>query len=136
MKDLSQTLVMRAGKDGRWRESTASGREADLARLRSLARLLDTAIRLPGTSIRIGADAFLNVIPGAGTLFAKGLAAYLVFEARRLGVPRATLMRMIGNVGVDFVISAIPVIGWVGDVFFRANSRNIELLIRHLENNP
>ena len=75
---------------------------ATRARLAALARLLDTAIRIPGTDIRMGADAALNLIPGAGTLIAKGMSGYLIWEARRLGVPTGTLLRMLGNLGVDF----------------------------------
>ncbi len=112
---------------------TPSEIEATRSRLIALARLLDTAIRVPGTSFRVGADAVLNVIPGVGTIAAKGLAGYIIYEARRLGVPRATVMRMAANVGLDFVISAVPVVGWFGDAFFRANSRNIQLLIDHLD---
>lgn len=102
-------------------------------RLEALAAMLDTAFRIPGTSVRLGADAVLNVIPGVGTLVAKGLSSYIILEARRLGVPQGTLYRMIANVGIDFVISAIPVVGWFGDAFFRANSRNIQLLLDHID---
>lgn len=103
------------------------------ARLDTLARFLDSAFYIPGTSIRVGADAALNLIPGIGTLAAKTMASYVFFEARRMGAPRSTLMRMAGNIGVDFVISAIPFVGWFGDVFYRANLRNIELLRAHLD---
>jgi uncharacterized protein DUF4112 len=103
------------------------------ARLDALSRLLDSAARLPGTNIRFGADALLNLIPGVGLLTSKGLSAYLIWEARRLGVPTGTLMRMVGNVGVDFAISAVPLVGWVGDVFFRSNLRNMALLRDHLD---
>jgi Domain of unknown function (DUF4112) len=103
------------------------------ARLDSLARFLDSAIRVPGTNIHFGADALLNLIPGVGTLTSKGMSAYLIWEARRLGMPVPTLLRMAGNVGVDFVISATPVVGWAGDVFFRANLRNMALLRQHLD---
>ena len=103
------------------------------ARLDALARFLDSAVRVPGTDIRVGADALLNLVPGLGTLTAKGLAAYLVWEARRLGVPTSTLLRMIGHVGIDFAISAIPVVGWVGDAFYRSNMRNMALLRSHLD---
>jgi hypothetical protein len=88
---------------------------------------------VPGTNIRFGADALLNLIPGIGTLTSKGMSAYLIWEARRLGVPTGTLLRMVGNVGVDFAISAVPVIGWVGDVFYRSNLRNMALLRDHLD---
>jgi hypothetical protein len=103
------------------------------ARLDILARFLDSAVRVPGTNIRFGADALLNLIPGVGTLTSKGMSAYLIWEARRLGVPMSTLLRMVGNVGLDFVISAIPLVGWVGDVFYRANLRNMGLLREHLD---
>ena len=105
---------------------------ATRARLAALARALDTAVAIPGTNIRMGADALLNLIPGAGTLFAKALSGYLIWEARRLGVPASTLMRMIGNLGIDAAISIVPVAGWVGDIFFRANKRNLALLDAHL----
>jgi hypothetical protein len=102
-------------------------------RIETLARFLDSAVRVPGTNIRFGADALLNLIPGVGTLTSKGMSGYLIWEACRLGVPMSTLLRMIGNVGVDFVISAIPLVGWVGDVFYRSNLRNIDLLRKHLD---
>jgi Domain of unknown function (DUF4112) len=103
------------------------------ARLDSLARFLDSAIRVPGTNVRFGADAPLNLIPGIGSLTSKGMSAYLIWEAHRLVAPMTTLLRMAGNVGVDFVISAIPMAGWVGDVFFRSNLRNMALLRKHLD---
>jgi hypothetical protein len=103
------------------------------ARLDGLARFLDSAIRVPGTNVRFGADALLNLIPGVGTLTSKGMSAYLIWEAHRLGVPMPTLLRMAGNIGVDFMISAIPVLGWVGAVFFRSNLRNMALLRSHLD---
>lgn len=102
-------------------------------RLETLARFLDSAVRVPGTNIRFGADALLNLIPGVGTLTSKGMSAYLIWEARRLGVPMSTLLRMVGNVGLDFLISAIPLVGWVGDVFYRSNLRNMDLLREHLD---
>lgn len=118
-------------------EITADADRAALhARLDALAQLLDSAIRIPGTSVRIGADAALNIIPGVGTLVAKGLSSYIIFEARRMGVPKTTLLRMIANLGIDFVISAIPFAGWVGDAFYRSNLRNIALLKAHLERQP
>jgi hypothetical protein len=102
-------------------------------RLDTLARFLDSAICVPGTNIRFGADALLNLIPGVGTLTSKGMSAYIIWEARRHGVPMSTLLRMVGNVGVDFAISAVPLVGWVGDVFYRSNLRNMALLRDHLD---
>ncbi len=88
---------------------------------------------MPGTNIGFGADALLNLIPGGGTLTSKGMSAYLIWEARRLGAPMSTLLRMMGNVGADFVVSAVPLLGWVADVFYCSNLRNMALLRDHLD---
>lgn len=114
--------------------SERAGREERArARLEAIARVLDSAWRVPGTDLRFGADAALNLLPGLGLVASKGVSAYLIWEARRLGVPFGTLLRMVGNVGLDAVISAVPLAGWVGDVFFRANLRNMALLRAHLD---
>lgn len=113
--------------------ASSLSRRDTLARLDALARLLDAAVRVPGTNVRVGADALLNLVPGVGTLVAKGLASYPILEARRHGVPAGTLLRMAGNVVVDFAINAVPIVGWFGDAFYRANKRNLALLRAHLE---
>lgn len=105
-------------------------------RLDALARVLDSAARVPGTNVRVGADALFNLVPVVGPLATKALSAYLVWEARRLGVPPATLGRMLGNVGLDVALGVVPVVGWLGDVFFRANERNLDLLRAHLDPAP
>lgn len=104
-----------------------------LKRLDRLAWLLDAAFRVPVIGTRVGADALLNFIPGAGVVFAKGLSAWIIWEARRLGVPKEVLAKMLANLGIDFAISLVPLAGWVGDAFFRANLRNMALLREHLE---
>lgn len=112
--------------------SPARSRAETIERLDAIARLLDAAVRVPGTNVRVGADAVLNLIPGIGTVVAKGVSAYLVWEARRHGLPTLTICKMAGRVGIDFAISAIPVVGWFGDAFYRANLKNIDELRRHL----
>ncbi|MGE0226510.1 MAG: DUF4112 domain-containing protein [Acetobacteraceae bacterium] len=112
---------------------TATRHAGARTRLEAIARLLDSAWHIPGTGIRVGLDPVLNLIPGAGLLASKGVSAYLIWEAHRLGVPSGTLMRMIGNVAVDALISVVPLAGWIGDIFYRANLRNMRLLRRHLD---
>ena len=102
------------------------------ARLEVIADLLDSRWRIPGTGIRFGADALLSLLPGLGPVASTVISGYLIWEAHRLGVSTGTMLRMIGNVGLDGLISAVPVAGAVGDVFFRANRRNMALLRRHL----
>lgn len=99
-----------------------------MRRLDAIARLLDSVVRIPGTRITVGADALLNLVPGAGLLAAKSVSAYLIWEARRLGAPAPLLARMVGHVALDAALSALPVVGWFGDVFYRANVKNMALL--------
>jgi hypothetical protein len=106
--------------------------EAAQERLDAIARTLDSAIGIPGTRMRIGADMLLNFVPGIGFAISKGIAGYLVWEARRLGAPRRTLLRMMGNLGIDAAFSAVPVLGWAADVVWRSNDRNMALLREHL----
>ena len=113
--------------------TTDSRHDAARLRLDALARLMDSALRVPGTNIRFGADALLNLFPGAGTVLSTGVSAYLVWEAHQLGAPKSLMARMAANVAVDSLISIVPVVGWVGDVFFRANLRNTTLLREHLD---
>jgi hypothetical protein len=108
-------------------------RRAALERLEHLARLLDTALVIPGTSFRFGADAIIGLVPGIGDIITTAISAYIVIEARRLGAPRHLIARMIGNVALDGVIGAVPLVGDVFDAMWRGNVRNIRMLRRYLE---
>src|SRR5690606_21112053 len=92
-----------------------------LARVTRLARIMDAAIAIPGTRIRLGADAVLGLAPGVGDLIAKIASAYILYEAHQMGLPKHKLLRMGGNVLVDLVFGSVPVAGDVFDVFWRAN---------------
>jgi len=104
-----------------------------LARARTLARLLDSAARVPGTGIRFGADAVLGLVPGLGDVAGAALAGYLVLLAQRLGAPRAVVLRMLGNVAVDTIGGTVPLIGDLFDVAYKSNLRNLALLERAIE---
>jgi hypothetical protein len=104
-----------------------------LARGRTLARLLDTAITIPGTGVRFGADAVLGLVPGLGDVAGALLGAYLVLLAQRLGAPRSVVLRMLGNVALDTVAGSVPIAGDLFDVAFKSNTRNVALLEGALE---
>lgn len=102
-----------------------------IERLDRLATLLDTAFVLPGTNIRFGADALIGLVPGIGDSVTTALAAWIVYEAHKLGVPRRVLIRMMGNVAIDGLVGSVPVLGDLFDVAFRANRRNVRILREH-----
>jgi uncharacterized protein DUF4112 len=98
----------------------------------ALARALDAAVRIPGTNVRVGIDAVIGLVPGVGDVAGSAIAAYIVLAAARRGAPPSLLARMLLNVAVDTALGAVPVIGDVFDVAWRANSRNVALLERHV----
>ena len=104
-----------------------------LARLKLLARIMDTALRIPGTRIRLGADSALGLVPGAGDIAALAISCFALLEAWRLGAPPRIMIRMIGNVAIDTGLGAIPVAGDLFDLFFKSNTRNLKLLLEHFE---
>lgn len=109
-------------------EHAGSAADADaLAEARRIAWLLDEAVRLPG-GIRFGLDGVLGLIPGIGDLLGLLAAGRIVDIARRQGVPPGALMRMVGNIGIDALIGAIPIAGDLFDFGFKANARNVDLL--------
>lgn len=102
-----------------------------LARARALTRLLDTALRVPGTGIRFGLDPILGLVPGLGDVAGAVLAGYMVLLAGRSGASRTLIFRMLANIAVDTVGGTLPVVGDAFDVAFKSNSRNLALLERH-----
>ena len=106
--------------------------EAAVQRMRFVARLLDDSIRLPGTKFKIGLDPIIGVLPVAGDAVAAALSGYIVLESARLGVSYLTLLRMLANVGVDFAVGSVPVVGDVFDVAWKANVRNLQLALADL----
>lgn len=103
-----------------------------LQRVQALSQLLDNAIAIPGTDFAIGLDPIIGLLPGGGDLLTGGLSLYILYEAFRLGVSTPTLTRMAANIALDTLAGAVPVIGDLFDVAWKANSRNVELLTDHV----
>ena len=102
-------------------------------RMEAMEKLLERSLVIPGTRIPLGLDAVLGVIPVLGDAIAAALGAYLLWEAKNLGLPRWKLWRMAGNIAFDAAIGAVPVAGDLFDFAFRSNSRNLKLVKRHLD---
>jgi hypothetical protein len=102
-------------------------------RLEAMEALLERAFTVPGTSYRVGLDAIVGLVPVVGDLVTTAMGAWLVWEAKNLGMSKFHLARMIGNVATDTVIGAIPLIGDLFDFAFRSNARNLRILKRWLD---
>jgi hypothetical protein len=94
-----------------------------------MSTLLDSRYRIPFTRVRVGWDAIGGLLPVVGDITTTGFSIYLVYRARSLGADGPLAWRMALNVLIDALLGAIPIIGTIFDVFFRANERNLKLLI-------
>jgi len=100
--------------------------------VRQIATWLDNAVRIPGTEVRVGIDPLLGLAPGLGDTIGALLSGWIVVRAAGLGASPATLARMTGNVLLDSLVGAVPVLGDIFDFGFKANQRNLALLEGHL----
>ncbi|UPM45076.1 DUF4112 domain-containing protein [Halocatena salina] len=107
--------------------------QAALRRTRSVARILDQSVRVPGTNFRFGLDPIVGILPVSGDTATAVLSLYIVFEAARSGVPPKTLAMMCLNIVIDVVGGSIPILGTVFDATWKANVRNVALFEEQIE---
>ena len=113
--------------------AAANGMSEEAARrefaetIERLARLMDSAVRIPVIG-PVGADAVLGLFPVAGDAVSAAIAVSLIARSLKYGVPRDVIARMLANVLVDVLVGAVPLVGDLADVWFRANARNVQLL--------
>jgi hypothetical protein len=113
-------------------EERSPAHRARADRVRALSRVLDSAVRVPGTNLRFGLDAIVGLIPGVGDVVGAAASGYIVLAAARLGAPAPVLMRMLMNTGIDAAVGTVPLVGDLFDIGWRSNARNVALLERHL----
>jgi len=105
-------------------------------RVEAMEKLLERLFVIPGTKQPVGLDAILDLVPVIGDVAAAGLGAYIVWEARNLGMSKWQIARMTGNVGLNWLLglfSVIPVVGVIPTLLFRSNSKNLKIIRRHLD---
>ena len=105
-------------------------KKLDIAKL--LAEFLDRQFVVPGTSIRIGLDPVIGLIPGIGDLLSSAAGSFILFVAAQYHLPKIVLFRMGVNIAINGLIGAIPFVGDLFSVWFKSNVRNVTLLENHV----
>jgi hypothetical protein len=100
-------------------------------RLVTVASWLYSRFRVPGLGWRFGLDPLLGLVPGLGDALPALLSVWFVLEGARLGLPKATLVRMTTNIAIDWLVGSIPVLGDLFDAAWKSNVRNLQLLQQH-----
>ena len=115
--------------------TSLTGRDVESVRKRieAMEHLLEGLFKIPGTNQKVGLDVILDLIPFGGDAIGSLLGAWIVWEARNLGMSKMQIARMSGNVGLDFALGLIPFVGAIPDFFFRSNTRNLKIIKRHLD---
>ena len=115
--------------------TSLTGRDVESVRKRieAMEHLLEGLFKIPGTNQKVGLDVILDLIPIGGDAIGSLLGAWIVWEARNLGMSKTQIARMSGNVGIDFLLGLVPVVGAIPDFFFRSNTRNLKIIKRHLD---
>ena len=113
--------------------SLATDPQSVRQRVEAMERILERLFVIPGTKQSVGLDVILDVVPIVGDIAAAALGAYIVWEARNVGMSKWQISRMAGNVGFDWMLGLIPFVGAIPDFFFRSNSRNLRMIRRHLD---
>jgi len=96
--------------------------------LEDLSHYLDGLFRVPGTGWRFGLDSLIGLIPNVGDTLTVLPAFYILIAGVRYGVPKITLLRMAFNIGLDYVVGAIPFLGDAFDFVWKANKQNMDLI--------
>jgi len=94
---------------------------------------MDDAFRIPGTNIRFGIDPIIGLFPFIGDLISYGISSSLVLAMVRKGASGKVVVKMIGNITLDYIISNVPVLGYIVDFGYKANERNFKLLKEYLK---
>lgn len=102
-----------------------------LENLNSLAKLMDSQFKIPGTNIKFGLDALIGLVPGAGDFATFLISGYMITILASNGASGFVLARMVLNVVIDSAFGAIPILGDIFDVAFKANQRNVKLMQQH-----
>jgi hypothetical protein len=107
--------------------------QAVRTRVEAMEKLLERAFVIPGINRPIGVDSIVGLVPVVGDIVTALMGAYIIWEARNLGMSRLQLTRMAANVGIDTALGAIPFAGDVFDFFWRSNTKNLKIIRKHLD---
>ena len=102
-------------------------------RIEAMEQLLERSFTIPGVNYSVGLDAVAGLVPVVGDLITAAMGAWIVWEAKNLGLPKWKLWRMAGNVAFDTAVGAVPLVGDAFDLLFRSNTRNLKIVKRHLD---
>jgi Domain of unknown function (DUF4112) len=74
----------------------------------------------------------IGLVPGIGDIATGVLSLYIFVQAIFHRCTLSTLITMLCNIVVDLVLGTVPVAGDIFDVFYRANKKNVDLIMQDI----
>lgn len=102
-------------------------------RIETMEAVLEGLFVIPGTRFRVGLDSMVGLVPVVGDLATAAMGAWIVWEARNLGMSKWQITRMAANVGIDTLVGAIPFAGDLFDFLYKSNTKNLRIIRKHLD---
>lgn len=99
-----------------------------LLKAQKLATFFDQAITLPVVKIKLGLDFFLGLVPVLGDGLMLLLSLRIIYLAKKMGMPKSLLVKMLRNSLLDMVLGFIPVVGDIADVLYTSNTKNVKIM--------
>jgi hypothetical protein len=96
---------------------------AGVKRAELLAKVLDDAY----------VDPIVGLWEGSGDAATAVAGLYIVYEAKKAGVPPFELAKMVGRTGMDFLVGSIPIVGDIFDFLYKSNKKNADVLRKHFD---
>lgn len=93
-------------------------------RLKTISKIMDS----------YGLDALIGLFAGVGDLATALISVYAITEAIKYDMPKAKILKMIINIGVDLGIGIVPLLGDLIDYFYKSNKKNSKIFEKHLIN--
>lgn len=81
-----------------------------------------------------GVDPLISLIPELGDAWISIIATtYLLVEWKNMWLKRKDMLKIIWYQSADILVGAIPLLGDISDIFFKANKRSAKIFEKHFE---
>jgi hypothetical protein len=98
--------------------------------LENLSKLIDDKFELFG--FRFGIGFLIDLVPGIGDIAVLLISLYLFSVSIKYKIQKRTMLRMLFNIFIYFIVGLIPLLGDLAAAWWKPNMRNLKLVQKRL----